>query len=91
MTALFVVIMSLVIVLCLYLYLGGYEDLAQKITEDDVADFMELLKDIGLGLFVNTVYSLINDSKADSTTISLTGFFSLAIIFGTIRYKRRSR
>ncbi|AHJ13080.1 hypothetical protein [Sulfurospirillum multivorans] len=91
MAALFVVIMSLVLVFLLYLYLGGYEDMAQKITEDDVADFMDLLKDFGLGLFVNTVYSLINDSKTDSTTISLTGFFSLAIIFGTIRYKRRSR
>lgn len=91
MAALFVVIMSLVLVFLLYLYIGGYEDMAQKITEDDVADFMDLLKDFGLGLFVNAVYSLINDSKTDSTTISLTGFFSLAIIFGTIRYKRRSR
>ncbi len=90
MTALFVVIMSLVIVLCLYLYLGGYEDLAQKITEDDIADFVDLLKDFGLGLFVNSVYSLINDSRNDAT-ISLTGLSSLAIIYLMIRYKRRNQ
>ena len=90
MTALFVVIMSLVIVLCLYLYLGGYEDLAQHITEDDIADFVDLLKDFGLGLFVNSVYSLINDSRNDAT-ISLTGLSSLAIIYLMIRYKRRNQ
>ena len=91
MNALAIVIFSLLVVFLLYLYAGGYEKLATSITENDIADFMDLLKDFGLGLFVNTVYSLINDSKTDSTTISLTGFFSLAIIFGTIRYKRRSR
>ena len=91
MNALVIVIFSLLVVFLLYLYAGGYEKLATSITENDIADFMDLLKDFGLGLFVNTVYSLINDSKTDSTTISLTGFFSLAIIFGTIRYKRRNR
>ena len=91
MNALAIVIFSLLVVFLLYLYVGGYEKLATSITENDIADFMDLLKDFGLGLFVNTVYSLINDSKTDSTTISLTGFFSLAIIFGTIRYKRRNR
>lgn len=91
MTALFIVIMSFVLVFLLYLYLGGYEEMAQKITEDDVADFADLLKDFGLGLFVNTIYSLINDSKTDSTSISLTGLSSLAIIYLMIRYKRRNR
>ena len=91
MNALVIVIFSLLVVFLLYLYVGGYEKLITSITENDIADFIDLLKDFGLGLFVNAVYSLINDSKTDSATISLTGFFSLVIIYGTIRHKRRNR
>ena len=90
MNALAIVIFSLLVVFLLYLYVGGYEKLITSITENDIADFIDLLKDFGLGLFVNAVYSLINDSRNDET-ISLTGFFSLVIIYGTIRHKRRNR
>ena len=90
MNALVIVIFSLLVVFLLYLYVGGYEKLITSITENDIADFIDLLKDFGLGLFVNAVYSLINDARNDAT-ISLTGFFSLVIIYGTIRHKRRNR
>ena len=46
MNALAIVIFSLLVVFLLYLYVGGYEKLATSITENDIADFMDLLKDI---------------------------------------------